>query len=82
MSTDQNYDDFLTAVALAEFSYRRQRENPRLAARSWQLAVSRLAKYDVDPYEAVDALRADDRRNAIAHLERGPPETTDPPIRR
>ncbi|WP_226481979.1 hypothetical protein [Natrinema amylolyticum] len=29
-----------------------------MAARSWRLAVTHLAEYDIDPYEAVDALRA------------------------
>ncbi|WP_226008254.1 hypothetical protein [Natrinema salinisoli] len=82
MFTDQHRDDLLTAVALAEFSYRWQSDSPRLAARSWQLAVSRLAKYDIDPYEAVDALRADDKRKSIAEFEIGPAKTVDTPIRR
>ncbi len=66
MFSSQQRDNLLIAVALAEFSYRHQKESPRLAARSWQLAVSRLAKYDIDPYEAVDALRAHDRRKVTA----------------
>ncbi|MDF9747906.1 hypothetical protein [Natrinema salsiterrestre] len=80
MFTDQHRDDLLTAVALAEFSYRRQRDTPRLDARSWQLAVNHLSKYGIEPYEAVDALRADDKRNADAEFEIRT-EMIDAPIR-
>ena len=65
MASDQRRDNLLTAIALAEFSYRRERTSPRLARRSWQLAINRLAEYDMDPYEAVDALRTIDRAETI-----------------
>ncbi|MDS0477102.1 hypothetical protein [Natrinema sp. 1APR25-10V2] len=58
MTNDRLRDDLLIAVALAEFSYRHEIMDPQLAKWSWQLAVNRLDKYDIDPSESIDALRA------------------------
>jgi hypothetical protein len=58
MASDQLRDDLLIAVALAEFSYRHETTDPRLAKWSWQLAVNRLDGYNIDLPESIDALKA------------------------
>ncbi len=58
MTNDRLRDDLLIAVALAEFSYRHETMDPQLAKWSWQLAVNRLAGYDIDLSESIDALRS------------------------
>jgi len=62
MADDRLRYDLLIAVALAEFSYRHEAEDPQLAKWSWQLAVDCLAEYDIDLHESIDALRALDDR--------------------
>ncbi len=69
MDRSQFRDDLLTAVALAEFSYRHQTEDPELSRRSWQLAVDRLSGYPIDPYESLEALREVTEREAIETVE-------------
>ncbi|WP_137288616.1 hypothetical protein [Natronorubrum halophilum] len=56
MSDIERRDDLLTAVALTEFSAHTEDIDPELSRRAWQLAVSRLIKYDVQPEDAVDEL--------------------------
>ncbi|WP_170972400.1 hypothetical protein [Natronorubrum halophilum] len=56
MSDIERRDDLLIAVALTEFSVNYEDVDPELLRRAWQLAVSRLIKYDVRPEDAVDEL--------------------------
>ncbi|SEW10086.1 hypothetical protein [Natrinema salifodinae] len=55
MLTDRQ-EDLLVAVALTEFSVYYEDTDLELAERAWQLAADRLIDYDLEPYEAVDAL--------------------------
>ncbi|UHQ96076.1 hypothetical protein [Natrinema halophilum] len=64
MSVQQPRDDLLIAVALAEFSYRHEETNPDIAERAWTIATGYTSKYDIHPYEAIDALRVLDELEA------------------
>jgi len=54
--TDRLYNDLVIAVALGEFLYRYQSANPELSRRAWLLAIDQLSRYDIDPYQSIDAL--------------------------